>query len=93
MNRLVHELPNDSQVIRVFGEVRLRRVDDFQVPVLVDGSDLLDDELAGGFGGWGLWRRAVAFAARPRLLLMLCGEFVQLCHFLCRKQDRYFVIH
>ncbi|MEQ2226582.1 hypothetical protein ILYODFUR_028824, partial [Ilyodon furcidens] len=53
-----------------------------QVAVLVDGSDLLDDKFAGGFGASGRLWCAIALSVRPCLFLMLGSELVQLCHFL-----------
>lgn len=54
-------LPNNGQVVDVFVEVGLRRVDDLKVPVLVDRSDLLHDELAGHLAGAGRLLRAPLF--------------------------------
>lgn len=77
-------LPNNSQVVSVFVEVVLWRVDDLQVSVRVDCSDLLHNELAGHVlgSGWPWW--ASLFPIWAHLLLMLNRELVQLGHFLQR---------
>lgn len=52
---------------------------------MVDGPDLLDDQLAGGLRVGGLLSGTVLFPVRARLFLVLCSELVQLGHFLRRK--------
>ena len=78
-------LPNNSDVADVTGEVGLRWVDDLQVPVLVDCSDLLDDQLAGELTAG--TARAALFPVRALFFLVLCRQLVQLCHFLCVRNE------
>lgn len=81
-------LPNDCQVGDVFGEVCLGWVDHLQIPILVNSSDLLDDQFTRGVSVGCLAWWCVPFFVRPCFFLMLDRELIQLCHFLQGNSNR-----